>query len=53
VAEMADFNIRALANFLPPEHLCEKCYALLLYPLGRGSKWKCPSVRWSTRPGRT
>ena len=42
MTETAGFNIQTLANFLPPEYLCEKCLALLLMPVGRGNIWKCP-----------
>ena len=51
MAEMADFNIQTLAHFLPPDHLCQKCLALLLYPMRRGETWKCPvcSVEYTSR----
>src|SRR5262249_50712277 len=43
MAEMPDFNIQTLANFLPPRYLCCKCLALMdQLPMGRGETWKCP-----------
>jgi hypothetical protein len=43
MTETAGFNIQTLADFMPPDYLCEKCLALLLLPIGRGNKWQCPT----------